>query len=374
MVNPKTAATFRVLEFFELLQYELKLLTYEFYQTISRLTDNTGIHVPKDRYPTLLRIVHQWRHLKLLKHTGRGHDPVRGASETQPGECALLCPPCPHPGINLPEGWENAAKGLKFLYALNIALDACFRMKRKDCSSEVADPGLSKGFAYIVEESAFQEYLKKHDNETEPKSTCSRHDAVNLADMRPGQGYASTGIATVECSRHNFKRPQAVCDMQRGERYCNMDYITILSIQAFLQLFFISYDIACQWFIHLLMQLAQIDPTCPLLRPEKMVTATSDVAEHVIAHQELESTISPEKLQTWTEAMLAWELDPSSPNPYEIAVKTPTQAAVRRQLAAEEEQALTVGVDVALSDEVSPSSLIARGIDLKGEQYVHLLQ
>ncbi|KAJ2935276.1 hypothetical protein H1R20_g1819, partial [Candolleomyces eurysporus] len=233
-----------------------------------------------------------------------------------------------------------------------------------------------------------------------------------------------------------------------------MDYITILSIQAFLQLFFISYDIACQWFIHLLMRLAQIDPTCPLLCPEveirflvpkfhlpahipacrnrfafmltpgaglgdgeapergwgelnplatstcdmgpgtrrdtldyhfgdynwrkivrlgdsllkKMVTATSDVAEHVIAHQELESTISPEKLQTWTEAMLAWELDPSSPNPYEIAVKTPTQAAVRRQLAAEEEQALTVGVDVALSDEVSPSSLIARGIDLEGEQ------
>jgi hypothetical protein len=92
-------------------------------------------------------------------------------------------------------------------------------MKRKDCSSEVADPGLSKGFAYVVEESAFQEYLKKYDNETEPKSTCSRHDAVNLADMRPGQGYASTGIATVECSRHNFKRPLAVCDMQRGERY-----------------------------------------------------------------------------------------------------------------------------------------------------------
>ncbi|KAJ2935666.1 hypothetical protein H1R20_g1427, partial [Candolleomyces eurysporus] len=102
---------------------------------------------------------------------------------------------------------------------------------------------------------------------------------------------------------------------------------------------------------------------------KKMVTATSDVAEHIIAHQELESTISLEKLQTCTEAMLAWELNPSSPNPYEIAIKTPTQAAVRRQLAAEEEQALTVGVDIALLDEVLPSSLIARGIDLKGKQH-----
>ena len=91
-------------------------------------------------------------------------------------------------------------------------------MKRKDCSSEAADPGLSRGYAYVVEESAFQEYLEKHEKETEPKSTCSRHDAVNLADMRPGQGYASSGIATVECSRHNAKRPLAICDMQRGEK------------------------------------------------------------------------------------------------------------------------------------------------------------
>ncbi|RXW12097.1 hypothetical protein EST38_g13758 [Candolleomyces aberdarensis] len=455
VVNPKTAATFRVLETFELLQYESKLSAYEYYQTLARLTDNTGLHAPKDRYPTFLRIVHQWRHLKLLKRTGRGHDPVRGVSETRPGECALLCPPCPHPGINLPEGWEKVDQSLKFLYALNIALDACFRMKRKDCSSEAADPGLSKGFAYVVEESAFQEYLKKHEKETEPKSTCSRHDAVNLADMRPGQGYTSSGIATVECSRHNAKRPLAICDMQRGERYCNMDYIIILSLQlCLLKLFFISYDIACQWFIHLLLRLSQIDLSSPLLQPDveirflvpkfhlpahipacrnrfafmltpgaalgdgeapergwgelnplatstremgpgtrrdtldyhfgdynwrkiirlgdsllkKLITATSDVAEHVIAHQELEATISPDKLRSWTKAMVAWELDSTNPNPYEVTVKTPTQAAVRRQLAEAEEKALATGVDISLSDEVSPCSLIAMGIDLEGEQ------
>ena len=91
-------------------------------------------------------------------------------------------------------------------------------MKRKDCSSEEADPGLSKGFAYVVEETGFQEHLKRHDNDTEPKSTCSRHDAVNLADTRPGMGFATTGVATVECARHNMKRPSGVGDLQRGER------------------------------------------------------------------------------------------------------------------------------------------------------------
>jgi hypothetical protein len=103
---------------------------------------------------------------------------------------------------------------------------------------------------------------------------------------------------------------------------------------------------------------------------KKLITATSEVAEHVIAHQELEATIDPAQFQSWTDAMLAWELNPTNPNPYEVAVRTPTQAAVRRQLAEEEERALAMGADVSLSDEVSPCSLITRGIDLEGEQCV----
>jgi hypothetical protein len=43
ITNPKTAATFRCLEVFELLQYESKLTPFEFYNTIARLTDNTGL-------------------------------------------------------------------------------------------------------------------------------------------------------------------------------------------------------------------------------------------------------------------------------------------------------------------------------------------
>ena len=51
----------------------------------------------------------------MLKRTGRGHDPVRGALETQPGECALLCPACPHPGINLPVRWEDVPRESKYV-------------------------------------------------------------------------------------------------------------------------------------------------------------------------------------------------------------------------------------------------------------------
>lgn len=47
VVNPKSAATFRSLEVFELLSYESKASAFEFYQALARLTDNTGIDPPK---------------------------------------------------------------------------------------------------------------------------------------------------------------------------------------------------------------------------------------------------------------------------------------------------------------------------------------
>ncbi|KAJ3510330.1 hypothetical protein NMY22_g16006 [Coprinellus aureogranulatus] len=269
IVNPKTAATFRALEMFEILQYESKLSPYEFYKAVSRLTDNTGLHTPKDRYPSLLRMVHQWRHTRLMKRSGKGHHPDGVASTTQ-GECALLCPPCPHPGINMPEGWENEPEATRYIHSLNVGLDANYRLKRKDVSSDEADPGLSKGFAYFVNDIPFREHLRKHEADVEPKSTCSRHDAVNLADVRPGQGYAATGVATVECTRHNMKRPSGVCDLQKGERYNNMDYIFGMSLiifgLSFLRTFLVSYDIACQWSKALFSRIAEITPGIPILK------------------------------------------------------------------------------------------------------------
>jgi hypothetical protein len=52
-------------------------------------------------------MVREWRHLKMLKRSGRGHDPA-GVKNTQEGECAVLCPACPQPGKNMPSGWEAA--------------------------------------------------------------------------------------------------------------------------------------------------------------------------------------------------------------------------------------------------------------------------
>lgn len=42
----------------------------------------------------------------MLKRAGQGQDPA-GVNATEPGELAVECPACPHPGRNLPEHWDS---------------------------------------------------------------------------------------------------------------------------------------------------------------------------------------------------------------------------------------------------------------------------
>ena len=42
-----------------------------------------------------------------LKRAGRGHA-QGGIDVTLRGELMVECPACPHPGRNLPDGWEKA--------------------------------------------------------------------------------------------------------------------------------------------------------------------------------------------------------------------------------------------------------------------------
>ncbi|KAJ7791277.1 hypothetical protein B0H14DRAFT_3567333 [Mycena olivaceomarginata] len=224
--NPVTAATFRVLRDFHLLSLEAKCSAHHFYNKLARQTNNNGVFQPRTRYNEFLRMTRQWRHLQMLKRAGRGHA-ANGIPGTRPGECALLCPACPQPGKNLPAdgSWRTALRERRFLYALFLALNANFRMKRKD------------------------------------KSTCVAHDAVDEPE-RDAYGTAASGIGTVDCARHNMKRPNGVGDLQKGERYINMDYMLWKSLENhddIVQLF-ISYDIVCQWYKNIWRRLASYHP------------------------------------------------------------------------------------------------------------------
>ncbi|KAG1790740.1 hypothetical protein EV424DRAFT_1476101 [Suillus variegatus] len=245
--DPRTAATFTLLEHFHILSFESKVSAYEFYHSLARRNNNAGLSHIRDRYSAFMRMIHEWRHLRQLRRAGRGHDPA-GAKATTAGELAVQCPACPHPGKNLPQDWQNEPLSVRWKYALFIAIDANFRLKRKAVSSDNRDPSLNSGWAYFVEEAAYKSYLADQAGAKQDRSTCVSHNAVNMADTKSSHGLAATGVGAVDCARHDMKLANGVGDLQKGEKYINMDYLVFSALLAFaVTMINISYDIACQW-------------------------------------------------------------------------------------------------------------------------------
>ncbi|KAK0218630.1 hypothetical protein IW262DRAFT_1448763 [Armillaria fumosa] len=169
----------------------------------------------------------EWHHLQVLKRFGQGHEPGR-IEGTQPGELVLHCPACPHPHVNLPDRWlQNQEK--RWLYHLFVTIDVNFRLCRLNVSDKLNDPSLNQGYAYFVEEEGFKAHLKEY------------------GDIIPKEE-KMTGVGAVVCGHHNMKHPLSVGDLQKGERYLNMDYfiLSMLTCDTPPDLV-ISYDIACQW-------------------------------------------------------------------------------------------------------------------------------
>ncbi|KAG2353833.1 hypothetical protein BDR07DRAFT_1454358 [Suillus spraguei] len=423
--DPRTAATFAVLEHFHLLSFESKVSTYEFYHCLARRSDNTGIKPIKDRYRVFLRIVRQWRNLTLLKRSGRGHDPA-GVDATQQGQLAVLCPACPQLGKNVPEDLAHVSSNERWLYSLFLAIDANFRLKRRLVSNDIKDPGLSPGWGYFVEEGQYKTYLRNHADVTQEKSMCVSHNAINMADTKLSKGLAATGVGSVVCARHDMRLANGVGDLQRGEKYMNMDYIVFSALSAFpsTPIVNFSYDIACQWHkklwqrFHIAAHIATCQtnfsfnwtpgvgrtdgeaPECGwsdinriaailddhfgdwnwkkvtafgrvLLR--KIKEAVKAKTEHRHALTELEESIKQSdlgvaSLTNWTNEVLAWELDHSNPNPFESRVTATTQAAVCLELLMQDAQDLEDRSSVSLHSVVTPSILISMGLDIEHAQ------
>ncbi|KAG6839258.1 hypothetical protein C0991_004358 [Blastosporella zonata] len=154
----------------------------------------------------------------MLKRAGRGHH-ESGAGGTAAGECAVVCPACPTPSVNLPLDWESAPPHQAWLYTLFVGIDANFRLKRLSSSTLAKDPGLNHGYSYFVEDVTFKQYLDQFGNIIKDDvSTCTNHDAIKLASSRGGKGIDASGVGKTECARHNMKRPLSMGDLQKGER------------------------------------------------------------------------------------------------------------------------------------------------------------
>ncbi|KAG1837617.1 hypothetical protein F4604DRAFT_1885698 [Suillus subluteus] len=434
-VDPKTATTFWSLEYFQMLSFKSKVSAYEFYKTAAHLTDNTGIHVPKDHYESMLRMMREWWFIKQMQRTGQGHHP-KGIAATEQGACAVLCPAYPHAGKNLPDGWENVPSEIwyvqltyfhltslshrsRFIYALFLAIDANFRLARRNISSDTVDPGLNHGYAFFVEEKAYKCFIRgkyiilfilgTKDNSMQ-MSSCSSHNAVNLADARP-------------CSIGN---------LQKGE------WCTLFTFQSYyIMALNILYDIACQWSKHIWTRMSafphqyhikhhkspsssshiakcqtsfsfnfikgvshtdgealntrEMGPgsrrdtlddhfndwnwkkicAMGLIFRRKYKFALIEVQEHVNNLTDFEASLATDELAAWRKDIEAWEEDRSQPNPFEDrAMTTMTQAAVPLALSMAEATEIERSNNVSLHDDILPSMLISSGLELEDQQWL----
>ncbi|KAJ7766826.1 hypothetical protein B0H16DRAFT_1661387 [Mycena metata] len=241
IVDPATCATFACLDLFRLLNVVGNINVRDFVTTLERRTSATH-----DRYKAFGRMARQYSWLMRLVHAGRAHNPL-GLQNTKNGECAELCWACPQADINLPEGWCNVSPEFRFLYMLLLAMDANFRLKNRLRANERDDPPLGDGWGYIVEEKPYKQHLKGYVAEKDV-STCIAFAALLQKDTRLTTGLRCSGVGGVVCARHELVRPQGIGDLQKGERYSNMDYIVLSAVLGITLLYLaISYDIACQW-------------------------------------------------------------------------------------------------------------------------------
>ncbi|KAG6848447.1 hypothetical protein H0H93_016880 [Arthromyces matolae] len=233
-LRPKTCVTFELLRQLHLLSLNTKASTYDLYQTLESLTDNTGLKFLKSRYKALQRVLLQWRHLVMLKRGGRAHHPS-GADGTEDGELAVRCLTCPHPGINIPEGWNEDSS--PYLYALRLAMDANFRLKQQLVSSYSQDPGLGIGLSYMVKREPYESYLL---------------DKASQGDhLRRVRCLGKSKYKIFEGTKIHRGWWGIVC-----KRYPNMDYILASSLRFYrLLLLLICYDIMCQWVKNLFLRM-----------------------------------------------------------------------------------------------------------------------
>lgn len=123
-----------------------------------------------------------------------------------------------------------------------IAIDANFRLKRRAVSSEARDPALGSGQGYFVQDDMYRKYLADTADQKDVRtvilifgtnshctqiSTCTGFAALMHANTKWSQGYATTGVAMGVCSRHGFILPNAVGDLQKGERSVLVDSVSL---------------------------------------------------------------------------------------------------------------------------------------------------
>ncbi|KAJ7770735.1 hypothetical protein B0H16DRAFT_1306944 [Mycena metata] len=285
--DPDTAVSTQALDLYRLLNVVGNLNARDFITSLERLTDatnSTGMNWLPDTYKAFLRVSRQSSFLQRARRSARAHDP-NGLKATKGGELTPRCWPCPHTDRNLAPGWREVDKEYRYLYRLIVALDANFKLKNRIRKNEHDDPSLGPGWGAFVEPRRYKKHLRKYVAEKDI-STCIAFAALTQKETRNTAGLRVSGVGGCVCARHECVRPNGMGDLQKGERYANMDYILVSALgDVDLKEYTVSYDIACQWKKHFEARMEKL--------PKALQRDFSDVLVqcglpvwHALAHEE----------------------------------------------------------------------------------------
>ncbi|KAK0214509.1 hypothetical protein IW262DRAFT_1450145 [Armillaria fumosa] len=212
------------IQMLHMMSFMLKVSGYEYYQSLACLPNNTGSLMQ----PVFLHVIQEWRHIHMLKRHGRGND-FSGSEGTKVGDCVVHCLACPRPGVNLSGNHKKEDIWLDHLF---ISVDANFRLKRFNVSSDCCDPHLNKGYSYFIDSEIINAHMEKFEDKiVEKKSTCNDHDAVKLATMCGGKGMSVSGVGAVVCSHHECQQGSSVINLRKGEQQVQMDLPMLLTLK-----------------------------------------------------------------------------------------------------------------------------------------------
>ncbi|KAK7016485.1 CxC2 domain-containing protein [Favolaschia claudopus] len=200
------------------------------------------------------------------------------------GNLVLYCPACPEPGFKCFLG-ENAG-----IPAMQRTLDGNFQCNQYKKNSNPDDVSLCKGKAHFPVDRDYRAYLKEDPGSTE--------------DKKKFKNMAITGTVNAQCS-HVFILSSV--DLHYGEKFSNGDYALVSSLRLYngrgkmtFELRFeindvdemATYDIACEYTIHLESRIAKNFPDV-LDKVKKMRWGVPSL--HIQGHQE-------DSEQWWPEA------------------------------------------------------------------------
>ncbi|KAJ6550380.1 hypothetical protein DFH09DRAFT_925918, partial [Mycena vulgaris] len=261
--QPQTAFTFTVLKQFHIHSLTSKKSAYDYVKALCKLTDNAGPDSVRDRYREFLFAHRLWRFLALQRRTGQAHGFDKFVPHRRPGSLTLRCPACPEVGFNISaETMKAALETERHKFTLFVSLDGNFKLQRKNKRDDPNDFALNDGNSYFVDDEDYKVYLKVV-KPGEDLGTCSHLRAARMQNISKFRNAVITGVVAVQCTRHGFYLPQGMVDLRKGEAFFNTDYAICFALAEAMTLrwIFATYDIWCQYYIHLLDRISEMFPS-----------------------------------------------------------------------------------------------------------------